>query len=311
MSRCFPYRPTNFRREDVSCIGSIKKPQNDKGIARQIDSGVKKNSQRRKRYREKEAHGRVDCLGDNGKKRIRDPNFLSSKSCPKVKKLISDNLERSGLSEEHNPPAFVLNPSSSSESTHNNGKRIGLADPEPQKKSQGLVLRFKLPLKKCNDPEPPSCSTDVCCSSQVFRSSNIQEFPSKSDLGRKEVPSSKHDQLHSAIERPGFSGRTFLDEDFTQAYSGRHSQKSEERLYWDLMSNWKPIPIYSEEANAGEEDWLFAATKQSQRGEASTQDSSSGVAEHVSCPSTASSLQPRACYLPEHDIYHLPYVVPF
>ncbi|KAK9271006.1 hypothetical protein L1049_026594 [Liquidambar formosana] len=81
-------------------------------------------------------------------------------------------------------------------------------------------------------------------------------------------------------------------------------QKSE-ALYKALIENWVPTSLQGEQTDYDDQQWLFK-TEQQDRHVAKRLKVSNGVLDYGS-----QSLCPRAHYLPEADIYALPYTVPF
>lgn len=189
------------------------------------------------------------------------------------KKDASDQCERSGVTEEQGPPCSIPDPCNSLESTQNSSKKNKLLVADMKKKDQGLVLRIKLPLMKHKDPL--TAKEDPCFSGRATEAL-IAEGVAAIDL------------ISSSCGGPEMG-----------------------KCFSDLILNWNPSSLPSYDLNPGSdgsEDWLFAPPpRQSPRGncgKASKPDHNVGLIP-------ANSLQPQACYLPEFDIYQLPYVIPF
>ncbi|KAH0456035.1 hypothetical protein IEQ34_013942 [Dendrobium chrysotoxum] len=370
------------------------------GNTKQRKQLSRKVNEKQNKKRSREEHDNLDSLQRKNKKRKADKNIKFNKSFHFARKEFADHLERSDLSEEHDPPALVLNKCNSSKGTQNSKNGNAVMDSDPKKQRPGMVIRIKLPSKKQKDPEPesasinPSCSsiftksssaqaflTDACCSSQVTKPSEVQAIltgsgplgssevtklskvkavstgrcsfqvtkPSEthavltksascccsqgskqsqsesvlteSALRTKELPSAKQPET---IAQPSISGPfstpPILQESFVQANpseyrhkrssGGNCTQRSESQLSRDLIMNWKPPSIQLLEADEAELDWLFA-TQKSQDAKPSAQICIAGVSNPSTYPSSASSLQPRATYLPEFNMYQMPYVIPF
>lgn len=76
-------------------------------------------------------------------------------------------------------------------------------------------------------------------------------------------------------------------------------------LYKTLIDDWDRPQL--EVDDLGDQEWLFGTTsKKARQGNARCDDSHELLRTGNSCSSW-----PRACYLPEADIYALPYTVPF
>ncbi|CAL9753285.1 unnamed protein product [Musa acuminata subsp. burmannicoides] len=126
------------------------------------------------------------------------------------------------------------------------------------------------------------------------------------------------DERPAVDEQPCFSGRaveTGLDR---EAAAPSHRTTSSKRIgsrtrqqekFDELIVNWNPSPLQLEleSSDAGGDDWLFGAPKQ--RGTSSF--AAESKSSNGSGSNFISSPQPRALYLPELDMYQLPYTVPF
>ncbi|KAI0500062.1 hypothetical protein KFK09_018270 [Dendrobium nobile] len=337
MARCIPYTRPNYWREDVFLIGSIKKLQIQWGNTKQRKQLTRKVNEKQNKKRSREDHDNLDSLQRKNKKRKADKSIKFNKSLHFAKKEFSDHLERSDLSEEYDPPALVLNKCNSSKGTQNSKNGNAVMDSDPKKQKPGMVIRIKLPLKKQKDPEPesastnPSCSsiftksstaqaflTDsaACCSSQATEPSDVQAILTGSaPLGSSEVQAILTESAlrtkelqPETISQPSISGPFSTPPILEERWSsgGNCTQRSEWELFRDLIINWKPPSIRRLEADEAELDWLFA-TRKSPDAKPSAQICKAGVSN----PSTASSLQPRATYLPEFNTYQMPYVIPF
>ncbi|KAK8945665.1 hypothetical protein KSP40_PGU012998 [Platanthera guangdongensis] len=311
MSRCLPYTPLNCKKEDGFPVGSIKKLQNGRGNIKQRKEPSEKPSKKRSR----DECGNLDSSEHKSKKRreaekkTKPPNG----SCGDPRKDHCEHLERSDLSEEHNPPAaFVPNHSSSSlPNTPKSSKKIDVQAADLNGKRPSMVLRIKLPLKKHNDPQPLStCKVPLCSSAQM-------STPSKSQMVIVESTTQPKPQF-PVSEVPCFSGRAAEDpagimvpepsKPRHQRSHGHRIRKSERR-FRQLMLNWKPPPLQlSDEEDL---DWLFASRRPPKEMKSSERISKAPAPEPSACRVPTDSLQPRACYLPEFDMYQLPYVIPF
>ncbi|KAL5717871.1 hypothetical protein ACHQM5_010828 [Ranunculus cassubicifolius] len=103
---------------------------------------------------EKKSHSRKDSMIIN----IRTCRKTEQKDYGKQKQYENEQLERSGLSEEHGPPSSVPTLCDSSDSTQNSGKRKKPSSPtESGRQNQSTKLRIRLPLARNKDSqEQPS-----------------------------------------------------------------------------------------------------------------------------------------------------------
>lgn len=300
------------------------KLQNERGSTKQRKDLSLHKKEKTNKKRPRDENDKPYSLEHKDKKRRNDEKKTTkfNESCHKARKDDSEYLEKSDLSEEHNPPSFVINQCSSLQSS----KKNGVQDSDPNKKKQGMVIRIKLPLKKHTDLELISTSTDPCSSSQDLKSSKIHAVFTKSVFQPNETSVAK--QPIFTNEEPCFSGRVDTVpipqiQDCIDGEAGpsknrhkkhRHenSAQKSERLFRELIVNWKPpsLPL-NEPADDEDLDWLFSSRCQPKDAIASAPISKASISEATTCRIPTNSLQPRACYLPEYDMYQLPYVIPF
>ncbi|RWW00887.1 hypothetical protein GW17_00036119 [Ensete ventricosum] len=84
------------------------------------------------------------------------------------------------------------------------------------------------------------------------------------------------------------------------------SRTRQQEKFDELIVNWNTPPLQLESLDAEGDDWLVGAPKLRSSSYAAESKSSNGSGSNV-----IFSLQPRARYLPEFDMYQLPYTVPF
>jgi hypothetical protein len=75
--------------------------------------------------------------------------------------------------------------------------------------------------------------------------------------------------------------------------------------YKGLVEDWVPPPLQFELKDSDDEEWLFGTLKQERHGNKRL-----NARHDISCRES-STLWPRAHYLPESDVYALPYTIPF
>lgn len=75
--------------------------------------------------------------------------------------------------------------------------------------------------------------------------------------------------------------------------------------FLDVIENWVPPPMPSDSNDFGDQEWLFV-TKQRSRDKRCDLDSVGVTTSHAN-----TTTWPRVCYLPEADVYALPFTVPF
>ncbi|XP_020093791.1 DNA ligase 1-like [Ananas comosus] len=120
-------------------------------------------------------------------------------------------------------------------------------------------------------------------------------------------------------EEPCFSGRSGeaapLKSEDGRAHTRRKLSRIEkkERQFMDLIMNWNPPRLEQfEDSDLVDQEWLFATSARPSKPNPQNQDrvgKEEGLLSREN--GMVSSLQPRACYLPELGIYQLPYVIPY
>lgn len=145
------------------------------------------------------------------------------------------------------------------------------------------------------------------CSSSATRGSMTSEAPM--ELERQPSSTIKSSK---PIEAP--AERELVESSHSHSSSrdeGSKKARKLERQFGDLVMNWKALPSL---LDSGTEDlgWLYEKTGQHSRSSDAAQ--SCRVRSSIVEPSHGSgvsSCQTRPCYLPELEMYQLPYVVPF
>lgn len=131
-----------------------------------------------------------------------------------------------------------------------------------------------------------------------------------------------------ATDEPCFSGRTSdagekrESKHHRQHHSSKKSKRKEsDKLFEKLITNWKPPVVDQFQEDMGDLDWLMSGAKkrrvENERGEDDWLSKSSskckageGLLGHTK-GMMPGSYQTGAVYMPELDMYQLPYVVPF
>ncbi|URD78101.1 hypothetical protein MUK42_05447 [Musa troglodytarum] len=229
----------------------------------------------------------------------------------KTSKDALEHMEKSVLTEEHDSP----------ESSQDSNKRRKLASSVCSHNKLGTILRIKLSRQR--DAEPPLPSS---------RKTEPELLLPSSRQGNPQLPSPRQtvvavdkseqiaDELPAADEQPCSSGRdveTGLNQETAVTLHRTSGSKRIGRRTWqkeqfrDLIADWNPPLLQLESWDDGGEDWLCGAPKRhsslyADEGKKATTQVSSVRVSYMS-----SSQQPRACYLPEFDMYQLPYEVPF
>uniref|UniRef100_A0A0A9DFA1 Uncharacterized protein n=1 Tax=Arundo donax TaxID=35708 RepID=A0A0A9DFA1_ARUDO len=116
-------------------------------------------------------------------------------------------------------------------------------------------------------------------------------------------------------EEPCSSGRNLEAVPVEAAKQSRSDRKKsrkvekKEKKFRDLFVTWNPLLFEMEGSDLGEQDWLLGSTRKSDASMRNCRASDCLVP--IQPVEQQSSLQPRATFLPDLNIYQLPYVVPF
>ncbi|MBA0733972.1 hypothetical protein Gogos_017933 [Gossypium gossypioides] len=220
------------------------------------------------------------------KKKERKEKDKTQGAIKKLKKLDDvlyaykdDQLERSDLTEEHEPPVCYI-----SDGSQNSHKRKRETASYNECRVDGNIIKIRFSLKKPRASDASISSEEPACSSSG-RTDSIQE-PSCTIAS---VPEQKlrHDDRRK--EQGSSSSGTLLEAALQ---------------YKTLIEDWLPPLLEAELNDGGDEDWLLTK-KQLGKPAAKRPDDN----DHT-CVASA-SLHPCAHFLPAAEIYALPYTVPF
>ncbi|KAF9589794.1 hypothetical protein IFM89_028729 [Coptis chinensis] len=155
------------------------------------------------------------------------------------------------------------------------------------------MLRIRLPLQRHKDPEKlvikeqlcsTSGGTEIIAQKMADISSNLTIKQPCLDSGRIEIAvldSVKHAAVAKLSTRKSITPQTDVQ-------------------LREMLDNWVPSAVQFEQMDAENLEWLFHPSKHEAK--------RSKVSDGASCRENP-SLWPRDCYLPEVDIYALPYTV--
>ncbi|KAJ4966369.1 hypothetical protein NE237_018218 [Protea cynaroides] len=262
----------------------------------------------------------------------------------------AEQFEKSSLTEEHGQPIGSQNLNDSSDSTQNSHKRKKPSSPSDSSHNHGSILRIRLIQKdqeiilgkelpgsnyaktdrisQCKNEIPPRLSeVPPCSASERATSSNyaktdrIAQWKNEIPPRLSEVPpcsaseratlvmQERCEDVQTPIEKQtcSTSGRTDV-QTLDIAENARRSSSKLKKLesqYRDLIINWVPPIIENYSTDLDDEEWLFERQSKPERESKRFKPSNDGLCQG------SSSLCPRACYLPEADIYALPYTLPF
>ncbi|XP_022754986.1 uncharacterized protein LOC111303154 [Durio zibethinus] len=280
MSRCFPYPPPGYIRQGL--VESIKLEREK--VLRKIDQKIHKKREKKEKKKERKEKEKTHDLIKKFKKLNDDLSGYKD-----------DQLENSDLTEEHGPPVCYI-----SDGSENSIKRKRETRSSSECGVAGNIIKIRFSLKKPCEPdaslsEELVCSTSGRADSSTPSKAQDQCYPwSKKPCTSSPVPEQKlrcDDEWREPI--PSSSGTSVYD-----------NQRQKAALqYKTLIEDWMPLPLQVKEKD--DDDWLCMTNLQGRRAA-----KRSKVDNKVTCSASATSC-PHARFLPEAEIYALPYTVPF
>ncbi|XP_038885449.1 nucleoporin GLE1 isoform X2 [Benincasa hispida] len=317
MSRCFPYPPPGYVRKVASTEAALIESIKLQSERRQSKNDSKKEKSKHKKEKSKDKKERSKDKKHKSKERkeksshSRDLNDQKQKECLKeAKELLkgtkveAEQLERSGLTEEHGQPVWPQSPGYLSDGTQINHKRKRDASLQS---NEGKIIRIKLSLSQQEDSSAGSeqtCSTsgrDISVDQKRDENSrgSIQQNTGFTYAGTAVAvndPSSSKPKIQSVKDISSKGNVVSLPP---------RTRSPAESAYEALFEKWVAPPLQLEQ-QTDDEDWLFGRTRK-QDGQSTNNKAFSSV---PSC-GRSSSLWPRGQYLADADVYSLPYTIPF
>ncbi|KAK8512574.1 hypothetical protein V6N13_082884 [Hibiscus sabdariffa] len=294
MSRCFPYPPPGILRQ-----GSVESVKLDR------ESVLPKSEQKLLKLREKKE-----------KKKGEKGNYKTQSSTKKFEKLDDilngfkghDQLEKSELTEEHEPPVCYI--SDGSQSSHKR-KRETVSYSECRVEGSKIKIKFSFKKPRQSDSltgEEPFCSSNGRVVSSQNLSCLVPPVPEQKLLldgrNKRQYPSS----VPSSFSEQGLRHN---DGRKVQVPSYRTTSSKENKIlkaalqYKTLIEDWLPTVLHPElDDDENGDDWLLPKKRLDKPLVRRSDDS------NVLCHSSSTSW-PRAQYLPEAEVFALPYTVPF
>ncbi|XWS14439.1 hypothetical protein CRYUN_Cryun35bG0009500 [Craigia yunnanensis] len=282
MSRCFPYPSRGYLRQGL--VESIKL-EREKVVPKVEEKILKKREKEEKKKERKEKEKTQGLI----KKFKKLDDILSG--------FKDDQLEKSDLTEEQEPPVCYI-----SDGSQNSNKRKRETLSSSECRVDGNIIKIRFSLKKpleldASLSEELVCSTSGRADSSTLPKSQEQCYRwSRKPNTSSPVPEQKlwcDDEWREPI--PSSSGTSVYDNEM---------QKTALQ-YKTLIHDWMPLPLQVKRNDDDDNDWLFMSKQQGKPAAKRSQ-----VDDDVTCRATATSC-PRAHFLPEAEIYALPYTVTF
>ncbi|CAK9148310.1 unnamed protein product [Ilex paraguariensis] len=282
MSRCFPYPPPGYsgnRSSNEALIESIKlQREREKAKAERKKEKRREKKEKKREKKEKEKHSTCKLAHDE-KDHKGEKSSVDFKGEYKRKwsKDEAEQLERSGLTEEHGLSVCAYNPSASSESTQNSNKRRRNASLPDGCHRNGNIIRIRLPLQKHKEPAA-SATKEVLCSTSgrinlptqqkceiAPRASQEGSYSTSlwTDIDAQTLPLRLEKELSCSTSR-----RTEIStqDDSRSEYGSMSSGKNLRSVilqYQNLVENWVP----PERPDFDDEELLFQRKHQDTRKE--------------------------------------------
>lgn len=201
----------------------------------------------------------------------------------------AEHLEKSSLTDEHDEPVCYL-----SDGTQSSNQRKRQRSPSftPSITIHKNILRIRLPSLKYRETHSSLLEGQSCPAVGRALDSPVQKAPDKEQC----LTSSKVDEASpiAQFDASACNGATFDEKNVP----------GPESFYKSLIEDWVPPPLHFELNDSNDEDWLFGRKQQSQ-GLKRLKSSNDMPCQQ------SSTLWPCAHFLPEADIYALPYSIPF
>ncbi|KAK9286010.1 hypothetical protein L1049_025213 [Liquidambar formosana] len=339
MSRCFPFPPPGYERArpfDEALIESIKIDNGQIFLACGLEMcftaperrgegqerGRKEKNREKKEKEKGRKNGEIENKKHRHKRKHKDERSQEDQKggdLQKRRENETEQFERSSLTEEYGRPVSSQNLCDSTDSTLNSNKRQKHSSPPNGRHNPGSIIRIRLPLQRHKDPEVLLPSKEQPCSTLTRIDAFVQdkcEAASSPGSEWREQPCSTSrtiDQEHAielGNEKPCLASQASeLPSDnvgATLASSLYGSGSSSLELQFrNLLENWIPPSIQTEHTDFEDQDWLFETTQNQNHVAKGPKACSDGLSCGNSTPWS------RVCYLPEADIYALPFTIPF
>ncbi|KAK4804645.1 hypothetical protein SAY86_004462 [Trapa natans] len=321
MSRCFPFLRQGYVN-DGACggEGSIESAKLQKGISKSERERIKEKNIRRKEVIQlpKKQNSGIEAKAS----KLVDKKSLHNEKADLLA-LLSDDSCPSGLSEEHNQPVperfFYLNDATDS------SKKRKQHSPIPAVRTG---IKIRIPLSKTSSvPEAhivrePACSTSCSRDEEAlvqppkkirirFTKRSCDREASIVNEGACSTSSSTAAVallLPLTVPEPSPPAANIRSTRSTLAKCKEEKPPTEESLYDSLFEGFSFPPISAERNDPDDQEWLFRTKLQDNKSTVRLLDETNG---DVSASSLDCSSWARARFVPDVEVFALPYTVPF
>ncbi|XP_038997588.1 uncharacterized protein LOC120122524 isoform X2 [Hibiscus syriacus] len=324
MSRCFPYPPPGYVKNgirDEALIESIKiKREEEKAKKeRKKEKKEKKEKKREKKERDNALDsGETKSKKHGHKKRHKDERSQEGQKGGDYQKRRENEVEcyeKSTLTEEH---GHGVGPQNSSDSTLNSSKRQKLSLPPDSGHNSESIIRIRLPSQRHKDPEVLPTKEQPCSTSGKIDEAFVQGTHEHVPRPGRELE--EHSCSTANIRFPELTPKLSKETPFFSSGAPESVARSAEASlptslcsscsptlalgYKNLVEDWVVPTLQTELAGFADEDWLFQRKQNVDHAIKSSEDGNIGT-----CQMNSTSW-PHARFLPEADIYALPFTVP-
>ncbi|XP_050262655.1 uncharacterized protein LOC126707093 [Quercus robur] len=323
MSRCIPFPPPGYvwNGEGGEALIELIKLNRERVEAEKERKKEKRRRKKEKRRRKKEEKrrredGEVGQEMQNQQNRNKDGSKKRSwkkGDNEKGRKYEAQGLETSSLTEELEQPTISDCIYDSSDNSNNIKRKRVKCSPNA---SHNHESHFNFQLQKHKDQaalsSKPACSTPTCTDTLVQQEFEMDPRPRKDKFCSTFGLPTTAQEMASGTTREmclsPFPTEVVSDEKAETAPALSLSESCSlqmESQYRVLIVNWVPPPLQNEHPKFDDQEWLFQR-RQPRSDTIQKTNTCSYDFCHGSC-----ILYPYAHYLPEVDIYALPYTVLF
>ncbi|KAJ1298025.1 hypothetical protein BS78_01G422300 [Paspalum vaginatum] len=222
MSRCLPYPPPGYVRIPVAVAVAEAESTAKKERGKAEKKKEKRNDKKAIQHGEASKHSK-----NSHKKRKHDDASIAGQETKKVSQASVEQLEKSGLSEEHGAPCFMHTIQDSPESSQDSSKRRKVL-PSPSQAKNGNILRIKI---KSNQDSPSA----VLEKPRVIDQPLVEQMRPSSLLSGKQNSIQKNNKVNARSTS------------VPQQRMNGHSQALQERLSTEasgkIMQRVAPQPV--------------------------------------------------------------------
>ncbi|XP_027331216.1 protein FAM133-like [Abrus precatorius] len=320
MSRCFPFPPPGYMRNGARSEALIEpiKLQKEIEMARKDKREKKDRKEKKEKKREKkekrkeEKRKRKEGTGlntDNDGKKFKHINKIkeikADGSLLKGEEYENEQLERSGITEELDQPVSSFEPCCLSDSTQSSKRK---RDTLESSHDHGSAIKIRLPLRKHKEPEESKSKLKHQVGSSSG-SAGIANSLTQDKVGSgHQLQRLTNTEINQVTGNPNSRHCKVLLQNLVppNAVVTNNKLDDESQGVSSLYKSLCQIPTLSYDAlDSLDQDWLFRSEPTEARSVSKKAKFDSNI---LQC---SKSMWPRAQYLPEVEVYALPYAVPF